>query len=115
MITKVKVWIADKNHKNAGEVRIYVDFSDRQLAGCYYKTGNFFNSKGSLENMSASDLAEARSLALVETESGRRWQNWSAAAPAVAFRDSYAAQLRAEAREDEAVKWRLLGSRNSEA
>ncbi len=102
MITKIKVWKADKYHRFAGEVRIYVDFSDRKESGCYYKTGNSFNSKGSLEGMTEAELAEAKSLALVDNgQGGKKWSNYTAEEPKISYNKSYARQLDNEKREEE--------------
>jgi len=102
MITRVKVWIADKNHRFAGECRIYVDFSDRKQSGCYYKTGNAFDAKGTRENMSVDELAEAKALALVTREDGKKvWQNYTAEPVTVSYRNSEAARRDREARDEE--------------
>lgn len=53
-ITEIRVW---KNEKNT-ELRVYMSFSDKS-EGCYYKTGNNYQEKGLLDNMTAEEKHEA--------------------------------------------------------
>jgi len=53
-ITDIKVWI----NKERTEMRVYVTYSDKS-EGTYYKTGNHFQAKGSLVNMTEQERHEA--------------------------------------------------------
>lgn len=52
-IVQINVWKSSKN-----ETRIYVSFSDKSQ-GCYYKSGNNYQRKGLLENISEIEKSEA--------------------------------------------------------
>ena len=56
-ITSVKVWQQGK------ECRIYVNY-DNNESGVYYKTGDKWHLPKTLQNMTAADLVEAKSVAL---------------------------------------------------
>ena len=63
-IESIKVWKQnDKTRQNYGEYRIYIRFTNGS-SGCYYLTGSKWNKKGSLENLSTEELAEAKKLAV---------------------------------------------------
>ena len=50
-ITKINTWKSPK-----GEFRIYVSFEGCKNQGCYYKSGNYYQPKGTLENMDTEEL-----------------------------------------------------------
>ena len=52
-ISKISVY------KKSNDVRIYVSFKGTPIQGIYYKTGNAYNVKGSLENMTIEEKQEA--------------------------------------------------------
>lgn len=52
-ISKISVW------KKNTEVRIYISFKETSTQGVYYKTGNTYNTKGSLVNMTLEEKQEA--------------------------------------------------------
>ena len=62
-ITSVKVVVTDKK-----ECIVYVNY-DNNESGVYYKTGNKWHSPKSLQNMTATDLAEAKRIAV----KGGKW------------------------------------------
>jgi len=93
MIVSIKKW-QDKFSK---EARIYVKFDDRKQDGCYYLTGNHFQPKGTIENMTKDELNEAKRLAVKDS----RWTNYSAEKPKVRYNNSYAKQLNDEALSEE--------------
>lgn len=53
-IIEIRVWI----NKERTELRVYVSFSDKS-EGCYYKTGNRYQAKGLLENITEEEKHEA--------------------------------------------------------
>lgn len=53
-ITKINVWKSQK-----GEFRVYVSFKGERDQGCYYKSGNSYQPKGTLVNMSIEEKKEA--------------------------------------------------------
>lgn len=53
-ITRINVWKSNK-----GEFRVYVSFKESKTQGCYYKSGNSYQEKGSLVDMSEEEKAEA--------------------------------------------------------
>ena len=53
-ITKINTWKSPK-----GEFRIYVSFEGCKNQGCYYKSGNYYQPKGTLINMSIEEKKEA--------------------------------------------------------
>lgn len=54
IITKINTWKSPK-----GEFRIYVSFEGCKNQGCYYKSGNYYQPKGTLENMDTEELKAA--------------------------------------------------------
>jgi len=52
-ITDIRTWNSDKT----GEFRVYVTFEDKS-EGCYYLTGNKYQPKGTLLNMSVEEKKE---------------------------------------------------------
>lgn len=62
-ITDLRTW----NNSKKNDFRVYVTFDDKS-EGCYYKDGNAYNSKGTLENMTIEEKKSA--LALSEAKHG---------------------------------------------
>ena len=63
-ITDLRTW----NNSRKSDFRVYVTFDDKS-EGCYYKDGNAYNSKGTLENMTIEEKKAA--LALSESKHGK--------------------------------------------
>lgn len=70
-ITQVKVWKSEDRK----EIRIYVNFENEIRAGCYYLTGNRWNTAKSFENMSADELAAAKKIGVYEGKWYTVYQN----------------------------------------
>ena len=75
-IRQIKVW---KNRENT-ETRIYIDFFDEKRSGEYYLTGNKYNKKGSLINMSLEEKEEALNICTrlhgLNEKGGRFWRTY---------------------------------------
>jgi len=54
-ISKISVW----KNSNKSDVIIYIGFKGESNQGIYYKTGNNYNAKGSLENLTLEEKNEA--------------------------------------------------------
>jgi len=52
-ITDLRTWTS-----KTGEFRVYVTYDDKS-EGCYYKTGNSYQAKGTLTNMSLEEKKQA--------------------------------------------------------
>lgn len=63
-ITDLRTW----NNSKKNDFRVYVTFDDGS-EGCYYKDGNAYNVKGTLENMTIEEKKAA--LALSESRHGK--------------------------------------------
>lgn len=77
-IIDLRTW----NNSKKNDLRVYVTFDDKS-EGCYYKDGNAYNSKGTLENMTIEEKKAA--LALSEAKHGKNtWgevRHWELAKP----------------------------------
>lgn len=74
-ITQIKVWKStDKK-----ETRIYINFDGEKtgLSGCYYLTGNRWQAKGTLENMTAEEKAAALAICNDRFNDGKWHTIWS--------------------------------------
>ena len=63
-ITDLRTW----NNSKKNDFRVYVTFDDKS-EGCYYKDGNPYNAKGTLENITTEEKKAA--LALSESKHGK--------------------------------------------
>lgn len=54
-ISRISVW----KNSSKSEVRIYIGFRGESNQGVYYKTGNSYNPKGTLENLTLEEKSEA--------------------------------------------------------
>jgi hypothetical protein len=52
-ITDIRIW----TNKEKTELRVYITYSDKS-EGCFYKTGNNFQAKGTLVNMTEEERHE---------------------------------------------------------
>lgn len=98
-VVRIRRW-ERANRGTKKEVRIYVDFDDGGVSGCYYTTGNHFQEKGTKENLSPEEWAEVKRLGLQGPEGHRKVMNWEAP-KGVEYRHSEMARLRKEKKEDE--------------
>lgn len=54
-ISQISVW----KSSNKSDVRVYISFKEDKNQGVYYKTGNAYNAKGTLENLTVEEKSEA--------------------------------------------------------